>query len=117
MVTMNIAVVLKSEIDTQAPVLKARLPTCGAMCDDVLTGASEDSALYTGRLQVTGIFWQGAHHFSKASLYNRHLASGVFPTRPVCAAYLSGIYIIILTIIQADKNHTQEVKAFVSIQT
>lgn len=53
MVTMNIAVVLKSEIATQAPVLKAQLPTCGAMCDDVLKGAIEDSALCTGRLQVT----------------------------------------------------------------
>ena len=95
--------ILKSEIDTQAPLLKARLPTCGAMCDDVLTGAIEDSALYMGRLQVTGIFWQGARCFSKASFYNRHPVSGVFPTRLVCAAYLSGIYIIILAIIQADK--------------
>lgn len=60
MLTMNIAVVLKSEIATQAPVLKARLPSCGAMCDDVLNDAIEDSELCPGWLQVTGIFWQRA---------------------------------------------------------
>lgn len=53
MVTMNIAMVLKSETATQAPVLKARLTTCGALCGDVLKGAIEDSALCSERLQVT----------------------------------------------------------------
>lgn len=66
---MNITVVLKSETATQAPVLKAQLPTCGALCGDVLKGAIEDSALCTGRLQVTEESFGRGHAISQRPLY------------------------------------------------